>query len=104
MSKKGVTDEYEPDPSHVCDFMEMERISLTKSEIVHCKKLANYRVKLYSDRKYLKDGADATSKNLTSSDYETRIEVEYFCEKHFDIRYKQSPLPTRKLTYVKIER
>jgi len=100
ISGKKAIDEYTPDPSRACDFMELSRISDTESELIHCKNLADYRVKLYGNRKYLIEGGDPSK----ATDYKSLVEAEYLCEKHFTIKHKYPSPPTPKLSYLKIKR
>ena len=100
MSRKKVKDQYEPDPDKICEYSFSVRKSETKTELIFCEKLADYRVLLALGTKKMVEGGDASN----PKDWESELVIQYYCRKHFDIVYKYSPPPTPKMTYVKIVR
>ena len=58
-----------------------------------CRSKAEYRVTIFSDKKYLIDGGDAS--NLADYRSEKVGEYEYLCGLHFDQLYKHHPFYAR---------
>ncbi len=90
----------EPDPTKLCEHHGLSRSSPTDVEIVNCSKLADYRVRLYSGKKELIEEGDPTKER----DWRYPVTIEYLCFKHYEIKYRLSPPPTPKITFVRIKR
>ena len=105
LKKSKAKGEYEPDPSRACDFKwKVETPESTpenrKYEVVFCNAQSDYRVKFYTEKRYLVPGGDGSK----ASDYQRLVEQEYLCEKHMDEKYKKLPPPTPIITFVRIKR
>jgi len=100
LKKSKAIDEYTPDPSRACDFKWLSKKSDTESEVIFCDLQADYRVKIYSEKRYLVPGGDGSK----ASDYQSLVEQEYLCENHMEEKYRRSPQPTPKITFIRIKR
>ena len=75
----------EREDHHQCEVSHIVRTSLEKAERIRCERLTDYRVRRYSEKKFLIEGGDPQ----LAKDYkrEQSEATEYVCRKHFEERY-----------------
>ena len=97
MSRKGIQEEYEPDPDMLCQYSRIVEKAGTESEIVSCERLAEYRVLLYLGQIVNGDASKPEG-------WKRELQIEYYCREHFDSKYRYAPAPTPQMTFTKIKR
>jgi len=85
LSEHEITDE-ERDDHKQCETKHIMRVSSKKATIEECENPSEYRVKRFSERKYLVEGGDP--KDSRSYKNEQIEATEYLCRYHFDAKYR----------------
>ena len=84
MSEHEINQE-EREEHRICEVAHIVRTSIKKAERIRCDRLTEYRVKRYSEKRYLEEGGDP--QNAKDYKREQTEATEYVCRKHFQERY-----------------